>query len=85
MEKEEQRFVVKFFWLKGWGSKKIHQELISTFGDDAYGLSHIKFGCRGSQSGIFHTVSFLVRDHHPLLWDRRLRHFSKSTLSQVTA
>jgi hypothetical protein len=35
MEKEEQGFVVMLFWLKGWGSKKIHQELMSTLGDDA--------------------------------------------------
>jgi hypothetical protein len=42
MEKEEQRFAIKFFWLKGWGSKKIHQELMGTLGDDAYGLSQIK-------------------------------------------
>jgi hypothetical protein len=42
MEKEEQRLVVKFFWLKGWGSKTIHQELMSTLEDDAYGLSQIK-------------------------------------------
>jgi hypothetical protein len=35
MEKEEQRFVFKFFWLKGWGSKKIHQEPMSRLRDDA--------------------------------------------------
>jgi hypothetical protein len=42
MEKEEQRFVAKFFWLKGCGSKKIHQELMSTLGDDVCWLSQIK-------------------------------------------
>jgi transposase len=42
MEKEEQKFVVKFFWMKGWGSKTVHQERMSTPGDDAYGLSQIK-------------------------------------------
>jgi hypothetical protein len=42
MEKAEQRFVVEFFWLKGWGSKKIHQELMNTLGDDTYELSQIE-------------------------------------------
>jgi hypothetical protein len=34
MEKEEQKFVMKFLWLKGRGAKRIHEELMSTFGDD---------------------------------------------------
>jgi hypothetical protein len=42
MEKKEQRFVVKFVWLKRWGSKKIHQKLMSTLRDNASGLSQIK-------------------------------------------
>jgi hypothetical protein len=42
MEKEEQRFVIMFFWLKGWGSKRIHKKLMSTLGDDVYKLSQIK-------------------------------------------
>jgi hypothetical protein len=41
-EKEEHRFVVKFLCLKEWKSKKINQELITTLGDDAYGLAQIK-------------------------------------------
>jgi hypothetical protein len=41
MKQEKQRFVVKFFRLKGRGSKN-HQELIATLGDDASGLSQIK-------------------------------------------
>jgi hypothetical protein len=39
---EEQRFVVKFLWLKGWESKTIHQEPISTFRDYAHRMSQIK-------------------------------------------
>jgi hypothetical protein len=35
VEKEEQRFIVKFFWLKGSGSKKLHHGLMSPLGDDA--------------------------------------------------
>jgi hypothetical protein len=42
MEKEKQRFVMKFVWLKGWGGKRIHEELMSTLGDNSYGISQIK-------------------------------------------
>jgi hypothetical protein len=42
MEKEEQRFAVKFLCLKGWGAKRIHEELMSTLGDDSYRVSQIK-------------------------------------------
>jgi hypothetical protein len=42
MEKEEQRFMMKFLWLKDWGAKRIHNELMSTLGDDSYGVSQIK-------------------------------------------
>jgi hypothetical protein len=37
MEKEEQRFVMKFLWLKGWGAKRPYEELMSTLGDDHTG------------------------------------------------
>jgi hypothetical protein len=33
---------MKFLWLKGWGAKRIHEELMSTLGDDSYGVSQIK-------------------------------------------
>jgi hypothetical protein len=85
MEREEQRFAVRFFWLKGWGSKEIHQELMGTPGDDAYGCLKSKSRCRGSEPGIFSTMTFLVWDDHPSLWDRTLRHFSKSIVSQMPA
>jgi hypothetical protein len=42
MAGEEQRFVMKFLWLKVWGAKKIHEELVSTLGNDSYGVSQIK-------------------------------------------
>jgi hypothetical protein len=42
MHKEEQRFIIRYFWTKGWGSKKLHEELMVTLGDDAYHLSQIK-------------------------------------------
>jgi hypothetical protein len=39
MEKEEQRFVIKYLWMKDWGAKRIHQELVTRLGDDAYRVS----------------------------------------------
>jgi outer membrane biogenesis lipoprotein LolB len=42
MEKEEQRFVMNFLWLKDWGPKRIHEKLMSTLGDDSYAVSQIK-------------------------------------------
>jgi transposase len=51
MKKEEQRFIAKVFWLKGWGSKKIYLELMSTRGDDAYGLSQIKIWLQRFRTG----------------------------------
>jgi hypothetical protein len=42
MGKEEQRFVMKSLWLKGWGAKKMHEEPMSTLGNDSYRVSQIK-------------------------------------------
>ena len=42
MEKHEQRFVVKFFYIKGLGCKKIHRKLGNTLGDSAMSLSSVK-------------------------------------------
>jgi hypothetical protein len=42
MEKEEQGFVMRFPELKGWGAKRIHEELMNTFGDDSYAVFQIK-------------------------------------------
>jgi hypothetical protein len=51
MEKEEQRFVMKFLWLKGWGAKRIHEELMSTLGDDSYGVPQIKIWLQKFRNG----------------------------------
>jgi transposase len=51
MEKEEQRFVMKFLWLKGWDAKRIHEKLMSTLGDDSYGLSQIKIWLQKFRNG----------------------------------
>jgi hypothetical protein len=53
MEKEEQRFVMKFLWPKGWGVKRTYEELMSTIGDDSYGVSQIKTWLRSSGTVIY--------------------------------
>jgi ribonuclease HI len=39
MDKVERRFVINYFWMKGWGAKVVHQELTSALGSDADGPS----------------------------------------------
>jgi hypothetical protein len=51
MEKEEQRFVMKFLWLEGWGAKRIHEELMNILGDDSYRVSQIKIWLQKFRSG----------------------------------
>jgi transposase len=51
MEKDEQRFLMKFLWLKGWGAKRIHEELMSTLGDDSYAVSQIKIWLQKFRNG----------------------------------
>jgi transposase len=51
VDKEDQRLVVKYFWIKGWGAKKIHQELSNTLGANAYGPSQIKIWLRRFRDG----------------------------------
>jgi hypothetical protein len=47
MEKSEQRFVIKFLFLKGLGAKAIHRKLIAVLASTAYLLSQVK-----SKSGV---------------------------------
>jgi hypothetical protein len=42
MEKSEQRFVVKFVFLKSLSSKVIHRKLNTVLGSPAYSLAQIK-------------------------------------------
>jgi transposase len=51
MEKGEQRFVMKFLWLKGWGAKRIHEELLSTLGEDLFVVSQIKIWLQKFRNG----------------------------------
>jgi hypothetical protein len=42
MENEEQKSVIKYFWMKGWRAKWICEELLNALSADAYGQSHSK-------------------------------------------
>jgi hypothetical protein len=42
MEKSEQRFIIKFLFLKGLGAKAIHRELIAVLASTAYSPSQVK-------------------------------------------
>jgi hypothetical protein len=42
MKKSEQRFVIKFLFLKGFGSKEIHSELTAILGPTAHSLAQVK-------------------------------------------
>jgi hypothetical protein len=51
MEKEEQRFLIKYFWMENWRSKKVYQEFVATLGADAYGRSQIKIWLQKFRNG----------------------------------
>jgi hypothetical protein len=72
-EKEEQRFVMKFLWLKGWGAKRIHEELMSTLGDDSYGPPKSKSGFRSSGMVIYPAKTLHAPDDLSCPWGRNLR------------
>jgi hypothetical protein len=54
LEKEEQRFVMKFLWLKGWGAKETHEELMSTPKSES--------GFRSSGTVIYHAKTLRAPD-----------------------
>jgi hypothetical protein len=62
MEKEKQRFVMKFLSLKGWGPKRIHEELMNTLGDDSYGPPKPKPGFRSSGTVIYPAKTLRAPD-----------------------
>jgi hypothetical protein len=66
MEKEDQRFVMKFLWLKSWGAKRIHEELMSTLGDDSYVVSQIKIWFHKFRNGDL-SCKDSPRSRQPLL------------------
>jgi hypothetical protein len=53
MDRIEQRVMVKYFFLKGHGSKLIPKELVSTLQDNAISLSSVKIISEDSNPAIF--------------------------------
>jgi transposase len=51
MDELEQRFVVKYFFLKGWGNNKISTELQTIFHDSALSSSTVKRWIRKFKTG----------------------------------
>jgi hypothetical protein len=51
MEKRQQRFVIKFFWLRGYCSRQIHQELLATLGGDADSEDSVQYSVPRFPSG----------------------------------
>jgi hypothetical protein len=51
MEKRQQRFVIKFFWLREYRPREIHQELLATLGSDAYSEDPVQYWVARFESG----------------------------------
>jgi hypothetical protein len=51
MEKLEQKFVAKLFFLKDFGFKEIHRELTAILSSTAYSLTQIKESCASFETG----------------------------------
>jgi hypothetical protein len=51
MEKHEQRFVIKFFWMRGLVPSAIYQELQHTLGSTAYSEDRVENWVRRFVSG----------------------------------
>jgi hypothetical protein len=75
MEKEEQRFVVKFLWLKRWESKKIHQELVNTLRDDAHWPSQVKIWLQMFRTGDLSCGDFPRAGQPPLTLGPQVEEF----------
>jgi hypothetical protein len=43
MDKRQQGFVIKLFWLLGYRRRQIHQEISATLGSDAYSEDSVQY------------------------------------------
>jgi hypothetical protein len=75
MEKDEQRFVIKYFWMKDWRAKRIHQERAATLGEDAYAVSQIKIWLRKFRNGDLSSKGVPDPGRRALTLERQLRTF----------
>jgi hypothetical protein len=80
MKKEEQRFLIKYFWMKNWDPKKIHPELVTTLGAVADGWSQIQIWLQKLRDGDLSYEERLRTGRPPLTLSRNLRHFFKNIL-----
>jgi len=53
MNNVEQRVVIKFLWLKGWGNRRIHQELTAVLHYNSLSITQVKEWLRKFKSGHF--------------------------------
>jgi hypothetical protein len=51
MENRQQRFVIKFFWLREYRPREIHQQLLVTLGSDAYPEDSVQYWVPRFESG----------------------------------
>jgi transposase len=51
MDEVEQRFVAKYFFIKGWGNKKLTAEVQMTFHHSAFSSSTVKRWMRKFKNG----------------------------------
>jgi hypothetical protein len=60
MDEVEERFVVKYFYVKGWHNKTISAELQTIFHDSAISNSTVKTGSESSTMAISHPMTILA-------------------------
>jgi hypothetical protein len=65
----------EIFWLTGWGSEKIHKELIPTFGENAFELSQIKIRLQKFRSGELSYQDLPRSEQLPLTMGPQLKAF----------
>jgi hypothetical protein len=75
MDKKEQRFLIKYFGMKNWGSKKIHQELVTTLIAGAYGEAQIKIWLQKFRNGDFSCKNAPRTGRPPLTLRQQLATF----------
>jgi hypothetical protein len=51
MEKRQYRFVIKFFWMREYRPRQIHQELFATLGSDPYSEDSVQYWVARFESG----------------------------------
>jgi hypothetical protein len=83
MKKEEQRFLIEYFWMGSWGSQKIHEELVTIRGVNACGRSQINVLLQKYRKGNFSCKEAPRTGRPPLTSGRKLQHFFNNILWPV--